>query len=70
MMSQPGQEKIAIHMLHNILRNRGSRTVKFRKSIECNMRNFFLGKSQTKCGRETILRPFSKNSKLTISLDH
>ena len=34
--------------------------------IEYNLRNIFLGKSYTKCGRETIPRPFSK---LSISLD-
>ena len=33
------------------------------------MRNNFLEKSYTKCGGETILRPFSKKSKLSISLN-
>ena len=33
------------------------------------MRNIFLDKSYTKCGRETSPRPFSKISKLSISLD-
>ena len=33
------------------------------------MRNMFLEKSFTKCGGETIPRPFSKKSKLSISLD-
>ena len=33
------------------------------------MRNVFLEKSKTKCGKETIVRPFSKNPKLNISLD-
>ena len=37
--------------------------------IEYNMRNLFLVKSYTRCGRETIPRPFSKNSKLSITLD-
>ena len=31
--------------------------------IEYNMRNIFLDKSYTKCGGETILRPFSNKSK-------
>ena len=31
--------------------------------IECNMRNIFLEKSYTKCGWETIPRPFSNKSK-------
>ena len=33
------------------------------------MNNIFIKKSYTKCGRETISRPFSKKSKLNISLD-
>ena len=34
------------------------------------MRNIFLEKSYAKCGGMTIPRPFSKKSKLSISLDH
>ena len=37
--------------------------------IEYNMRNIFLEKPNTKCGGETIPRPFSKKLKLNISLD-
>ena len=33
------------------------------------MRNSFLEKSYTKCGEETIPRPFSEKSKLIISPD-
>ena len=33
------------------------------------MRKIFLEKPYTKCGRETIPRPFSKKLKLNISLD-
>ena len=36
--------------------------------IEYNMRNIFLKKSYTKCGGETIPKPFSKKSKLSIPL--
>ena len=43
--------------------------MKIGQLIEYNMRNIFLEKSYTKCGRESILRPFSKNSKLSIYLD-
>ena len=43
--------------------------MKFGQSIEYNMGNIFVEKSYTKYGRETIPRPFSKNSKLSISLD-
>ena len=43
--------------------------MKFGQLIEYNMRNTFLETSCTKCGGETIPRPFSKISKLSISLD-
>ena len=33
------------------------------------MRKMFLEKSYTDCGGETIPRPFSKKSKLSVSLD-
>ena len=41
----------------------------FGQLIEYNMRNTFVEKSYTKCAGETILRPLSKKSKLSISLD-
>ena len=44
--------------------------MKFGQLIECNMRNISLNKSYTKCGGVTIPRPFSKKSKLSISLDN
>ena len=68
MTSQPGKQTIAIHTFTNISRSKDSQAMKFGQLIECTMRNIFLEKSHTGCGRETILRPFSK-SKLTISLD-
>ena len=43
-------------------------TIKFGHLIE-NMRKNFLEKSYTKCGGETIRKPFSKKSKLNISLN-
>ena len=43
--------------------------MKFGQLIEYNMRNIFVKKSYTKCGREIIPRSFSKKSKLSISLD-
>ena len=42
--------------------------MRFGHLIENNMRNIFLELSHTKCGRETIPTPFSKKSKLRISL--
>ena len=60
MTSQPGLQIIAIHMLPNISRSKGNRTMKFGQLIEYNMKNYFFEKSYTKCGGETIPRPFSK----------
>ena len=69
MMSKPGKQTIAIHTLPNISRIKGNQTIKFGQLIEYDMRNTFLEKSHTKCGGETIPTPFSKISKLSISLD-
>ena len=44
-------------------------TTKFPEIPKYNLRKIFLEKSYTKCGGETIPRPFSKKSKLSISLD-
>ena len=43
--------------------------MKFSQLLEYNMRNIFVEKLYTKCGGETIPRPFPKKSKLSISLD-
>ena len=43
--------------------------MKFDQLIKYNMRNVFPEKSYTKCGGETIPRPFSRKSKLSISMD-
>ena len=69
MMLQPGKQIIPIHILPNISRGKDNHTMKFGELIEYNMRNIFLETSYTKCGGETIPRPFSKKSKLSISLD-
>ena len=49
-------------------RSKGNQTMKFGQLIENNMRNIFVEKPSTKCGGETIPRPLSKKSKLSISL--
>ena len=67
--SQPGQQTIVIHILHNLSRSKGNQTMNCCQLIECNMRNIFLEKSCTKCGGETSPRPFSEKLKLSISLD-
>ena len=43
--------------------------MKFCQLIEYNIRNIFLNKSYRKYGAEPIPKPFSKKSKLSISLD-
>ena len=43
--------------------------MKFRQLIEYNMRDIFVEKSSTKWNGETIPRPLSKKSKLSIYLD-
>ena len=67
MMSQPGKQTIAMHILNNISRSKSNQTMKGGQLIYYNMRNIFLEKSYTKFGGETIPRPFSKKSKLKIS---
>ena len=53
----------------NISKSKGNQAMKFGQLIECNLRNIFLEKSYTKCGRETIPRLFLKKSKLSITVD-
>ena len=43
--------------------------MKFSQLVDYAMRNIFLEKSYTKWGGETSPKPFSKKSKLSISLD-
>ena len=70
MTSQPDYQTIVIHILANISKSKGNQTMKFGQLIECNIRNNFLEKSNTKSDGETSLRPFSEKLKLSISLDH
>ena len=69
MTSQSGQQTIVIHILFNISRSKGNHRMKFGQLIECNMRDIFLEKSQTKCSGESSPRPFSEKLKSSISLD-
>ena len=69
MASQLGKQTIAIHILPNVLRSKGNQTMKFGQLLKYNMRNIFLENLYTKYGGETVPRPFSKKSKLSISLD-
>ena len=56
-------------MLPNISRSKGNQAMKFGQLIVYNVRNIFVEKSYTKCSGDTIPRPLSKKSKLSISLD-
>ena len=69
MAPQPGKQTIGMHILPNISGSKGNQAMKFGQLIEYNMRNIFLEKSYTKFGGETIPRPFSEKSKLSIFLD-
>ena len=69
MMSQPRLQTITMHIKPNISKRLGNQTMKFDQLIEYNMRSIFLKKLSTKFCRETIPRPFSKKSKLSVSLD-
>ena len=60
---------MAIHILANISRSKGNHAMKVGQLIEYNMKNVFVEKSYTKCARETLPRPLSKKSKLSISQD-
>ena len=69
MTSQPGYQTIAVHILTNIPRGKGNQAMKFGLLVENNMKNIFLEKSYTKFVGETIPRPVSKKSRLSMSLD-
>ena len=56
MLSQPGQQTIAMHILTNISRSAGNQTMKFGQLIDYNMRNIFVEKLYAKCGGETYLK--------------
>ena len=58
-----------MHILPNISRNKSNQKMILGQLIENNMTDFFIDKPYTKCSGETILRPFSKKSKLSRSLD-
>ena len=69
MTSQNGSQTITIRILPNISRSKGNQTMEFGQLIEYKVKNIFVEESYTKCPRKTILRPLSKKSKLSISLD-
>ena len=63
------KQTIAIHVMPYISRSKNNQTMKFGQLTEYDMKKIFLEKSYPKCGGETSSKPFSKKSKLSISLD-
>ena len=57
MMSQPGLQTIAIHLLPNISRSKGNQAMKFGQVIKYTKRNIFLQKVCRKWGKETSSKP-------------
>ena len=66
MTSQPGLQRIAIHILPNISQDKGNQTMKFGQLVEYNKRNNFLQKLSGKWGRETSSRPLYFLKKLNM----
>ena len=52
--SEPGKQRIAIHILPNISRRKGNQTMKFGQLIEYKVGNIFLEKSYAKYGGESF----------------
>ena len=67
MTSQPGKHAIAIRILPSISRRQSDNEILSINRI--NIKNIFHRISYTKYGGETIPRPFSKKSKLSVFLD-
>ena len=67
-MSQPSYQIVVIHILSNISRSKGNETMQFGQLIECDMRNIFYEKLNTKCNK-TSPRPFSEKLEFSISLN-
>ena len=61
MMSQPGKQTIAIHILPNISRCKDNQTIKFDQLITYKTRYNFLKKSYTKCGGKLFPDSFLEN---------
>ena len=58
--SQLGLQTVVMHILPNISRSKGNRTIKFGQLMECDMRNIFLEKLYSKCVGKTSARLFSE----------
>ena len=58
-----------MHIFTNISRSKGNQAMKFGQLIAYNIRNIFLEKSYTKCGRETISRNHTQSVVEKLFLD-
>ena len=58
MTPQTGEQIITIHILSNISRTKGNKTMKFGQLVEYNIRNIFLENPYTKYGGKAIPRAF------------
>ena len=70
MMSQPGKQRFAIHILYNISKSKDNQAMKSGQLLEYNMRKIFHEKSYAKCSGKIIPKSFSKKSKLNTFVDH
>ena len=70
MTLQPGKQAIAIHILPNISRSKGNRTMKFGQFIEYNVEIFFLKNHTQRLVEKLVADPFSEKLKTSTSLDH
>ena len=70
MTLQPGKQAIAIHILPNISRSKGNRTMKFGQFIEYNVEIFFLKNHTQRLVEKLVTDPFSEKLKTSTSLDH
>ena len=57
MMSEPGLQTIAIHIILNVSKSKYNQAMKFGQLIEYNKRNIFLQELYGKWGRENGSRP-------------
>ena len=69
MTPRPGKKAITIQILPNISRSKVNQRMVPGQLKECSTINTFVEKSNTKCGGQTIPRPFPKKPKLIIFLD-
>ena len=57
MTPKTGQQVIAIHISLDISKSNGNQAMKLDHLLEYNMKNIFIEKLYTECGREFIPRP-------------